>query len=83
MSARKSRSSSTRRSRSAIAQPAGADSRAPAAIVLHLEGAQCDQVFAVADRYQPALRRPVFSRHDGHAALRGILQGGTYDAAWG
>jgi Spy/CpxP family protein refolding chaperone len=48
---------------------------------LGLEGAQRDQVFAIADRYKPELRQLAFSLHDGRTALRGILQEGTYDAA--
>ncbi len=48
---------------------------------LNLEGPQRDQVFAIADRYRPELRKLAFSLHDGRTALRGILQDGTYDAA--
>jgi len=48
---------------------------------LGLEGAQRDQVFAIADRYQPELRKLAYSLRDGRTALRGILQDGTYDAA--
>ena len=48
---------------------------------LDLEGAQRDQVFAIADRYQPELRKLHFSLHDGRRALREILRDGAYDAA--
>jgi Spy/CpxP family protein refolding chaperone len=48
---------------------------------LALEGTQREQVFAIADRYQPTLRKLAFSLHDGRSALRGILQDGAYDAA--
>lgn len=47
---------------------------------LDLQGAQRDQVFAILDRYQPSLRKLMFSLGDGREALNGILVAGSFDA---
>jgi len=48
---------------------------------LDLSGTQRDRVFAIADRYQPDIRKLVFSMHDARQALRGILSQGKLDEA--
>ncbi|MGE3773709.1 MAG: Spy/CpxP family protein refolding chaperone [Gammaproteobacteria bacterium] len=47
---------------------------------LDLQGAQREQVFAILDRYQPSLRKLMFSLGDGRDALNGILVTGGLDA---
>ena len=46
---------------------------------LNLSDVQRDQVFAVVDRYQPTLRKLMFSLGDGRQALHGILAQGGFD----
>jgi Spy/CpxP family protein refolding chaperone len=48
---------------------------------LDLTNAQRDQVFAIIDRYQPGMRKLMFSMGDGREALDGVLAQGGFEPA--